>query len=149
MTHVTNRSGRPLLSSALHKLFCTHPNCKVTSNVLPNVICYFSRIIAFYFSLLLKFFEPFHLWVICISSLTKLLNSLIYCSNCWVCFPPVLLVAVSKVNTRAKSFTARAPFGSHKAVLLHWTGSNTTFTHLYIYIPISGSLKILVLSLCL
>lgn len=69
MTRTTNRSGRPLLGSALHKLFCTHPNCKV--NVLPNIIRYFSRIIAFYFSLLLKFLEL----VICISRLTKLLSS--------------------------------------------------------------------------
>lgn len=61
MTRVTNRSGRPLLSSALHKLFCTHPNRKVTPNVLPDIIRYFSRIIAFYFSLLLKFLELFHL----------------------------------------------------------------------------------------
>lgn len=105
VTRVTNRSGRPLLSSALRKLFCTHPNRKVTSNVLPNIICYFSRIIAFYFSLLLKFLEL----VICISRLTELLSS-----NCWVCFPPVLLIAVSKANTRAKSRTARAPLGAGK-----------------------------------
>lgn len=141
-TCVTSRSGRPLLSSALGKLFCTHPNRKVTSDALQNIICYFSKIIAFYFSLLLKFFELFHLWVI--SSLTKLLNSFIYSLNCCGCFPPVLLVAVIKANTRAKSLTAHAPFGSYKAALLHWTGSTTTFTHLYIYIPIAGSLRFLV-----
>jgi len=49
------------LQLCLAKALCTHPNCKVTSNTLPNVIRYFFRTTAFYFSLLLKFFELFYL----------------------------------------------------------------------------------------
>lgn len=61
MTHVRNTSGRPLLSSALHKLFCTPLKHSVTADVLPNITPHFSRITDFYLSLLLEFFELFNL----------------------------------------------------------------------------------------
>lgn len=64
--HVRNTSGRPLLSSALHKLFCTHMNHGVVADALSTLTPHFARITDFCFSLLLLFhlLSYFHLQII-------------------------------------------------------------------------------------
>lgn len=100
---------------------------KVTSQVLPNITLPFARITASCFSLpyyLLGVTSPLRYFPSQYDKVTEHFYLLFTFLGLLFSF---LQVTDSKATSGANSFTELAHSGSYKALLVHWTDSNTSF----------------------